>query len=506
MNYSVSSSFWKGYYRLRKLTVLIVCILLIVGLLPVAGLAQTPRTDSDFSKIDAFVNARMKELNIPGLSLGIVKGNRIYYVKGYGRANQNGDSVQAQTPFAIGSMSKAFTATAIMQLAEMEKLTLDDPVQRYLPWFQLADIEASSKITVRNLLTHTSGLSTFDSADCLTKDNVPLEQFVRNLENTAISKPVGSSYQYCNINYNILGEIVQAVSGIPYEDYVQMNIFDPLQMHTSYTSQQAAKNAGMAAGYNSVLGFVLPTSMQPHQASMPSGRLISSAEDMCHFLIAQMNQGVYVDSVILSGDSVRQTQEASSAAAGYGMGWMLLPDMVYHNGDIENYHSHMRIMRDGSYGMVTLMNINDSLMPISLGKNGYESIPDGVYEILSGREAQNSSRNMNGVYLIINILIALTLALFIWRICRLRKWNDNLKGKSIWLKTALSLIFVNLLLPCALYLLFQNVFNAPWGEILAFGPGLGHFLLFLPVSLLTIGILKSVLLFLHVIRTNRNSN
>ncbi|AHF08198.1 serine hydrolase [Desulfitobacterium metallireducens] len=491
----------------RPLNILIflICTIFFISLWPASTNAEAPDTNINIKKIDEFVNMRMSALNIPGLSVGIVKNDKILYIKGYGKANENGKDVQAQTPFIIGSLSKSFTATAIMQLVEKGKIKLDDPVQQYLPWFSLADSEASKKITLRNLLTHTSGISGYDSAKFIMNDNMNLEQFVRNLKNTQISKPVGSTFQYCNVNYGILGEIIQTVSGISYEEYIQKNIFNPLEMNNSYTSQIEARKAGLAVGHNSILGIVMPTTQPLHQGSIPSGYLISTAEDMSHYLIAQMNNGRYKNNSILSPDSVNQMHEASSAAANdYGMGWMLLPDMIFHNGDTENFHSHMRILRGTDYGLIILLNFNDSLMPISLGKDGFESIPNGIIDIISGKEVQsNSTRNMNNIYLKINILIVLVIIIFIWRVFRLKKWSKRLRSASFNTKiTVAFLLLFNVLLPSALLMLIPKVFNSPWRTILAFGPGLGHFLLFLPISFFIIGFIKTVILLSHVVRLN----
>jgi CubicO group peptidase (beta-lactamase class C family) len=182
----------------------------------------------------------MAAQRVPGLALGIVEGDRIIYVRGFGTADDSGNDVTPQTPFIIGSVSKSLTALAVMQLVEANKIELDAGVQRYLPWFGVADKQASAEITVRDLLNHTSGLSTKTGrsfeGDSFTSDTA-LEQAVRKLKSAALTAPVGSKYQYSTVNYSVLGLIVQTVAGQPYERYVQTRIFDPLQMRDSYTSQ-----------------------------------------------------------------------------------------------------------------------------------------------------------------------------------------------------------------------------------------------------------------------------
>ena len=111
-----------------------------------------------FEKIDIYVEEQLKRLNVPGAALAIVEGDPIVHQRGFGRARPGGEAPSPQTPFFIGSLTKSFTALAVMQLVEAGKVELDAPVQRYLPWFRVADPQASAQMTVRHLLNQTSGL------------------------------------------------------------------------------------------------------------------------------------------------------------------------------------------------------------------------------------------------------------------------------------------------------------------------------------------------------------
>ena len=116
--------------------------------------ASTP----DLAKIDAYISEQMQADHIPGVALGLVHNDQIVHLRGFGSADQSGRAVTAHTPFLLASVSKSFTALAVMQLVEAGKIELDVPVQRYLPWFRVADPDASARITLRHLLYHTSGL------------------------------------------------------------------------------------------------------------------------------------------------------------------------------------------------------------------------------------------------------------------------------------------------------------------------------------------------------------
>src|SRR5215208_3858241 len=179
---------------------ILIVISCLICLASSTALASPPQAANiDFAKIDKFIEQEMQAQRIPGLSLGIVQGDQIVHLKGFGIANPSGRAVTAQTPFIVGSLSKSFTAVAIMQLVEEGKVELDAPVQRYIPWFGVADEAASAQITVRHLLNQTSGLSTKTgrsfqgSGD--TSDTA-LEQTVRKLDSAELTAPVGSKHQY----------------------------------------------------------------------------------------------------------------------------------------------------------------------------------------------------------------------------------------------------------------------------------------------------------------------
>lgn len=143
-------------------------MLILIGLLfaalPVhSASAQGFSLDQvDKERIDAYIQARMEAAGIPGLALGVVYGDQVVYLKGYGVAGPDGRPVTPQTPFILGSTSKSFTALALMQLVEAGQIDLDAPVTTYLPWFRTRDAAASAQITVRNLLHQTSGLPTYE--------------------------------------------------------------------------------------------------------------------------------------------------------------------------------------------------------------------------------------------------------------------------------------------------------------------------------------------------------
>lgn len=230
---------------------MIACLLLgflALAISPLSARAASRSSPPNFAAIDSYGGSQMLGVGIPGLALGIVHGDQVIHLRGFGVADPSGRAVTPQTPFIIGSTSKSFTALAVMQLVEAGKLDLNTPVQHYIPWFRVADPLASAHITVRHLLNQTSGIPSAAGLAPLTgNSDATLEQRVRELSTVVLTKPVGTTYQYSSANYAVLGLLIQSVSGQSYEDYIQQHIFAPLTMRHSYTSSRRYHESGPGA-------------------------------------------------------------------------------------------------------------------------------------------------------------------------------------------------------------------------------------------------------------------
>jgi CubicO group peptidase (beta-lactamase class C family) len=296
----------------RGIALLVILVTLSAGSLPSPG-AQLAAPD--FEAIDAFVRSNMNNANLPGLALGIVHGDQIVHLQNFGIADPSGREVTPQTLFKLASVTKSFTALAIMQLVEAGQVELDAPVQRYLPWFSVADADASARITVRHLLNQTSGLSTQDGVrdlDAVDTGTLDAQNYVRGLSNADLAYPVGEAMQYSNANYITLGVIVESVSGDSYEQYIQEHILTPLDMHNTYLSDAEAEAHGMATGYQPLFGILTPFEFTIRHSALAAGGVISNAEDMSHYLMAYLNQGHYGDVSLLSPDGIAQLWETPS--------------------------------------------------------------------------------------------------------------------------------------------------------------------------------------------------
>jgi CubicO group peptidase (beta-lactamase class C family) len=349
-----------------------------------------------YDAIDAYIKQQMRRLNIPGVSLAIVEGDRIVHLRGFGRARPGGEVPTPQTPFFIGSITKSITALAVMQLVEAGKVELDAPVQRYLPWFRVADPQASAQMTVRHLLNQTSGLPLLPSELALGDfDDSPdaTERQVRALSTLKITRPVGSKCEYSNFNYNILGLIVEAASGEAYAGYIQNHIFDPLEMCHSYTSKAAAQQDGLAVGHRHWFSFPFPVPNMPVSVgSLPSGQLISSSEDLAHYLIAHLNGGRYGDAQILSSAGIDEMHRGVKelimggiSGGFYGMGWfdieMGQTKTYSHGGNVPDFSAFMALVPGQKRGVVLLANADPYGLPIIM-----EEVGMGVTALLAGQQ------------------------------------------------------------------------------------------------------------------------
>src|SRR6266516_1343796 len=478
------------------------CLLALLALpftvLSVSAAARS--NEPDIASIDAYVSAQVQANHIPGVAVGLVHNDQIVHLRGLGSADQSGRAVTPQTPFILASVSKSFTALAIMQLVEAGKIELDAPVQRYLPWFRVADPVASARITLRHLLYHTSGIPSSGYACRTDQLTMSLEQYVRSLATLSLDRPVGSRPDYCSTNYDVLGLIVQTVSGQPYGTYVQQHVFAPLQMHDSFASEQEARRDGLAQGHRWIFGVPTPFDYYP-ASQVPAGGLLSSVQDMTHYLVAQMNGGRFGSTSVLSSAGIATMHAPGVPQEGgrgfYGMGWvngsLAGVPAIWHGGNIFHFHALMLIEPQTHWGAILLVNANSVIPP------GLTSLDPGVTRLLAGQTPQDSM-SLTTVYLILDGVLAVLLALAVFPLLRLRRWATKFEQrkprKLQFIHLGLRLTW-DIALPVALLLgvtLFASSFGAPsWYWILLTWPDLGSWILAICALLLLTAVLRAVL-------------
>jgi CubicO group peptidase (beta-lactamase class C family) len=349
-----------------------------------------------FDEIDQYIEGQMHRLHIPGAALAIVEGDQITHMCGFGHARPGGEAPTPQTPFFIGSVTKSITALAVMQLVEAGKVELDAPVRRYLPWFRVADTQASAQITIRHLLYQTSGLPLWPSEIALHNfDDSPdaIERQVRELASLKLKHQVGEAWEYSNFNYNILGLVVESASGETYTAYIQNHILDPLEMRHSYISKANAQQDGLATGHQHWFSLPFPApNLRIPVGSLPSGQLISCAEDLAHYLIAHLNGGRFRETQILSADGIAKMHQGvmeikmgEKSEGFYGMGWFdidLGATKTYsHGGNVPDFAAHIGLLPEHKRAVAILFNANPYGLPLIL-----EEVGIGVTALLAEQQ------------------------------------------------------------------------------------------------------------------------
>ena len=478
------------------------------------GEASRP-AEPDFAAIDAYIQKEMREVHIPGLALGIVHDDKVVHLESFGKADPSGRAVTLHTPFILASSSKSFTALAIMQLSEAGKIELDAPVQRYVPWFSVADKAASNQITVRNLLNHTSGLPEDTAFKPMLSNDMSgdaLEERVRTLSDVQLNHRVGATFEYTDANYDVLGLIVQRVAGQSYESYVQERIFAPLDMSHSFTNQTDAQRHGLATGHRSWFGFPRRFDAPYSRAAMPSSYLISSAQDMTHFLSAQLNAGRYGGRSVLSPEGVaamhRPAVKEGDKDIFYGMGWEARSlggvPVVRHDGTNSNFYADMVLEPEGRWGVVILTNFDS----INLNGGRVQGLSSGVISLLHGQAPPDVPMPHHPILAPAMLLVAVVSVLQLVDILRsvvlLRRWRTQphrrpRRRRAVALRVGVPLVS-NVGWGLLMLIGFPSLLY-PLSPTLLIVPDLGYLVVVSGVVALSWGILRTVLAYLALRRS-----
>ncbi len=417
--------------------------------------------ESAYSDIDQYITAKMEELRIPGVSLGLIQGEKVY-IKGYGSADSAGNRVTADTPFLLGSTTKSFTALAVMQLAEQGKIDPDEKVITYLPDFRFQNKELSDQITVRQLLNQTGGIAGPTGGSDYLDSKSSRKDFITELSGDTVAALPGSRFEYAEANYVILGEIITAVSGQSYESYMKEHIFIPLNMEHSYTNKSEAVNNGLARGHISWFGFPIDTNLPYPMQYTSASALYSSAKDLTHYIRLYLNRGSYNGSSILSPHGMDEIMKPSvpllhPAGYSYGMGWFVNSSLIMHNGCPTNYYSILLIDPEANTGIVLLANANNRLIT-------GEYIMPVAYDImnrLTGIPPVTTGIGYRQLYRFINLLILWCMLFLFSRIAgTFTVWPKKMKSGALTVKrfiksVAADIILLGLFAALFLYLLIS---------------------------------------------------
>jgi CubicO group peptidase (beta-lactamase class C family) len=344
-----------------------------------AAAASAPAQQS----IDSYLNAYLQKTGAPGFSCVVVKGDEIAYLKGFGvesvgrPAPMSPDSVSA-----IGSLTKSFTALAVMQLRERGLVDIDAPAVKYLPWFRLADKAKSDTITLRMLLNMRSGIASQDRwGDDVDTTDAAIERGVRLLASAPVNREPGTSFEYANENFDILGLIVSEVSGMPFREYLRIHIFEPLGMGRSSTDLATLEKIDALTGHTANIDSFVASPRIFQAMALPAGSALAcSARDLGAYLAMMMNGGAYRGERLLSVNGVNELITPAINLPGpavemggtgeddyYAMGWTRTEiegrPLVMHGGETGVMSSMTMFDPEKKIGVSLLFNFSSGLDP-----------------------------------------------------------------------------------------------------------------------------------------------
>lgn len=342
--------YWKRYSH--KSWILIFALLLLTGAHSFAAAQPATSSAEELSKsIDEMMMQAYKP-NEPGASIIVVKDGKVIHRKGYGMANMElGVPVEPDMVFRLGSITKQFTAVAILMLVEQGKVALDDDLTKFLPDYPTK----GQKITVTHLLTHTSGIKPYTSLPewlAMWRKDVPLNELIAIFKDKPMDFAPGERYAYNNSAYVLLGAVIEKASGLSYADFVEKNIFAPLGMKHSFYDNTARVFARRVSGYSKPkdewLNAAYLSMTQPHAA----GSLASSVDDL-----ALWDAALYTDKLVKQ-ETLKQAWTSaklnSGKLTGYGFGWSLNSyeghPTIEHGGGINGFSTYgVRLPDDRVY-------------------------------------------------------------------------------------------------------------------------------------------------------------
>ena len=428
---------------------------------------------ADADIIDSMIEKHMNNSWIPGIAVGVIKNNEVIYKKTKG-IDSNEAELTSSSPLFIASLSKSLTALGVMKLVENGLISLDDPVKKHIPYFQVESQELSQNITIRNLLNHETGLSSSTNLPN-TSNNATLEERVRDLSELKAVSENGNEFNYFNDNYNILGLLIEEVTGKSYANHMKETVFEPLGMKNT-TAEFSKIRAKEVYGYTSIYGFSKKTDRDIVRYDIPSGFILSNLNDMIKYLSFLIEQ----EPELISNSSFQKMRTASQNSE-YGMGWYIREidgkQLIEHSGSLSGFNSHLALIPETNSGYLYIMNqnhmfknINGNLLKVITGKTDFNHIP----------------------FVLILRIVALVLLLLtlkdLWSTIKLTKKQHS---KDDWIKGIIKALGMAIFLFWGIPFILTNLLNLnfSYSYVLAYTPGLGIFwLLAIVIQIIRFGI------------------
>ena len=367
----------------RASFLVVVLFTLVLG--PTAQ-AQTSLTGQQLKDFETYVQKTRWDWEVPGFSIAVVKDDKLIYAKGFGvRELGKPAAVDQHSLFAIASNTKAFTAAALAMLVDEGKIKWDDPVTKYLPSFELYDSYVTRELTIRDLLSHRSGLQTFGGDLLWYESDYSRDEILRRIRFLKPTSSFRSRFGYQNILYMAAGEIVGKVSGMSWDAFMKERFFTPLTMKRTLTAHaDLLKSDNVATPHNTFEGKTRVIRYGNVDNISAAGAIKSSAADMAQWLRLQLGRGTYDGKKFFGKDRSREMWTPHTVFSGiseqaekfnptrhfnlYGLGWVLSDYhgrlMVSHGGGLDGMTSQLAILPEEKLGVVILTNSETPLSTI----------------------------------------------------------------------------------------------------------------------------------------------
>jgi len=407
--------------RLKGVIALIsICFFVVSLIQPTQVFAYADSKISD--KAREHILGELEKARIPNAAIAILQEDEISYIFK--------DSTQ-DTLFEIGSVSKSFTAFGVLLLEDKGKLSVDDPVNKHLPWFEVNYQGVSvphEDITIRNLLNHTSGFTSHEGHFAPVHDLITTDELIRQIIGSNLAFYPSEEFAYGNINYVLLGFIIEAVSGLSYDEYMKQNVLKPLDLHSTFTSRERAHETGLVIGGNR-LGFLRIWSREVKFSDfiVPTGNIYSSIADMGRW--AQIQLGlVDIDEqfrkVVKRSHSLKPSNEAlfdsliESMGGFYAAGWGVETNNedINHAGMTTGYTAVVHMLPKRNTAVVFLNNLTHAPVDFipdfvleTIEDGSFNTLPTAIFAI------------MDLIYTILTIVGIIVTGVFIWYAFRLAK-------------------------------------------------------------------------------------
>lgn len=342
----------------------------------------------DASALDAIVNEAMKHWQTPGAAVIVVRGDEVVYIKGFGVKDVKSEQpVTPDTLFAIGSTTKAFTTAAMGVLVDQGLMNWDDPVRKHLPYFRLSDPLANESVTMRDIVSHRTGLIRHD----LLWYNAPWgrQEIIKRIGFVPLTYPFRTTFQYQNIMFLTAGEAVAATAGVSFEEFVRSRLFLPLGMKSAnFSVVDSEKAADHATPHGKKGEKILPIAWRNIDNVGPAGSINASVRDLSGWIRMHLNNGMIASRRVLSPETLREMHtpqqvirlegrwklffpESETLQLSYGLGWFINDyrgrKIVMHGGTIDGFRASIMLEPKAKLGVAVLANLNGTQMPEATG-------------------------------------------------------------------------------------------------------------------------------------------